>query len=250
MKTITIIKVLIFCGLLTIKGSDADTQTLTVYSIPSNASVLIDDVKVGTTPFRVKGLSGQNAVIQIHINSLESVLIDHVFQVSESVYVDLTQGMVIDAMSFWQQRTVTIEPEIIVDSTVYSEETDYTTFEAEDPPDFDEQTEYYTDQEVNQNAIVLTQPPIGSIPVEIIQLNMQGSAVFRIFINAEGLVDNAEPVEGTGNEVLDRYIIQMIKGSFWEPAIKNGVPVRFTRTLDLEYNTSAIRFRFIDIERL
>jgi TonB family protein len=247
MKTIIFFTVL--NPLLLFLAEMCNAQTVTVYSIPSDAAVIVNDIEVGNTPYRLEGQTGQKAVVQVQKNALTTVLINHVFEENQAVFVDLNEGRVIDESSFWRQRSAKI-PETVTDTVFDSDDTEQTVDVETDEPDVDQPMVFYSDKDVDQQATVLKQPPIGSIPVDIIQLDMQGSAMFSVFIDSEGQVVKAETVESTGDDSLDRYVIQMIKGSFWAPARKDGIPVGYTRNLTLEYNTAAVRFRFTDIERL
>lgn len=109
------------------------------------------------------------------------------------------------------------------------------------------ESQYYTDDQVDQKARVFSQPLLGDIPVEIINLDMSGVAEFTIFINTEGDVEKVDIVTGTGNQNLDEYVIKMIGRSFWEPAKIAGKPVGYRRNLTLDYNTKAVRFNYPDL---
>jgi len=106
---------------------------------------------------------------------------------------------------------------------------------------------YYSSSEVSRVATVFSPPSLGNIPVEIINLNLKGTAEYGIFIKPEGEVARVEVIQGTASDKLDEYIIGMIEKSFWESAKKDGVSVGFTRKITVEYNTSAIKFTFTDL---
>ncbi|MBN1297097.1 energy transducer TonB, partial [bacterium] len=111
------------------------------------------------------------------------------------------------------------------------------------------ETEYYTIQEVDAPARIFTPPSPGNIPLEIINLNLQGEAVFAVFIMPTGEVGRVDVITGTGNTKLDDYVIPMIRKSFWEPAQKDGKAVGFTRNLTLDFFTTACKFDFTDLDQ-
>lgn len=106
---------------------------------------------------------------------------------------------------------------------------------------------YYSGNQVDRKAVVFKPPTPGDIPVDIINLKLSGIAEFMIFIDSEGNVDKVDVITGTENKGLDAYVIEMIKKSFWEPAIIDDKPVGYERQLTLDYNTAAIRFTFPDL---
>lgn len=106
---------------------------------------------------------------------------------------------------------------------------------------------YFTAKQVDRPAKVFTPPTMGNISVDIINLNLKGSATFNVFIGESGDVDKVETIQSTGNNDLDQYVMKMIKKSFWEPAKKGGNPVKFVRPLKLEFYTLTCRFDFPNI---
>ncbi|MGB3977240.1 MAG: energy transducer TonB [bacterium] len=104
--------------------------------------------------------------------------------------------------------------------------------------------QYYSEKQVDRKAVVFKPPMPGDMPIEIINLNMSGIAEYMIFIDQEGNIDKVDIITGTGNQSLDTFIIQMIKKSYWEPAIIDEKPVGYERSLTVDYNTAAIRFTF------
>jgi TonB family protein len=109
------------------------------------------------------------------------------------------------------------------------------------------ENQYYNDEQVDRKATVYSPPPLGDIPVDIINLELSGVAEFTVYINTEGNVEKVDIVSGTGNQSLDEYIIKMIRKSYWEPAANAGKPVGYMRNLTLEYNTKAVRFNYPDL---
>ncbi len=112
-----------------------------------------------------------------------------------------------------------------------------------------DQTVFYTESQVDQMAQVFSSPPVGNIPLEIINLNLKGTAKFSVFIQSDGSVARVEVVESTGSQKLDDYIIPMIMKSYWEAAKKAGDPVGFTRTISLDFFTTACKFQFPDLDQ-
>ncbi|MBN1879312.1 energy transducer TonB [bacterium] len=111
-----------------------------------------------------------------------------------------------------------------------------------------DETVYFTESQVDEKALVFSPPNMGNIPLEIINLNMKGTAKFKVFIKPDGSVARVSVVDSTGSQKLDEYIVPMILKSFWEPAKKNGNPVSYQRDLSLEYYTTACKFQFFDLE--
>lgn len=63
-------------------------------------------------------------------------------------------------------------------------------------------------------------------PLELWDANVEGVAVVRVLVNVEGGVDSAMIGEGSGNAVLDSAALQGAWEMEFEPALKNGEPVR------------------------
>lgn len=63
-------------------------------------------------------------------------------------------------------------------------------------------------------------------PVELWDANVEGVALVRVLVNVEGVVDSAMIAEGSGNAALDSAALRGAREMEFEPARKNGEPVR------------------------
>lgn len=63
-------------------------------------------------------------------------------------------------------------------------------------------------------------------PVELWDANVEGVALVRVLVTAEGVVDSATVAEGSGNAMLDSAAVRGARKMEFEPARRNGEPVR------------------------
>ncbi len=106
---------------------------------------------------------------------------------------------------------------------------------------------YYTADQVDKTARIFSPPSPGNIPLHVINMNLQGEATFKVYINPAGNVTHVDVLKSTGNDSLDEYVVPMIEKSFWEPAKKEGESVGFVRNVTLDFYTTACKFDFTDL---
>ena len=71
----------------------------------------------------------------------------------------------------------------------------------------------------------VTETPV-EYPFELWDANVEGVALVRVLVNVEGGVDSAMIAEGSGNAALDSAALRGAREMAFEPARRNGQPVR------------------------
>ena len=66
----------------------------------------------------------------------------------------------------------------------------------------------------------------GEYPIELWDANVEGVAFVRVLVNTEGGVDSVMIAEGSGNALLDSAAVRGAREMAFEPARRNGKPVR------------------------
>ena len=90
--------------------------------------------------------------------------------------------------------------------------------------------------EIESPSLRFTETPV-EYPVELWDRNVEGVALLRVLVNAEGGVDSVMIAEGSGEAALDSAALKGGWKMEFEPARRNGkpvtvwarVPVRFSR---------------------
>ena len=81
------------------------------------------------------------------------------------------------------------------------------------------------DAEVADPVPLFTETPV-EYPVELWDANVEGVALVRVLVNLEGGVDSAMIAEGSGNAALDSAALRGAREMLFDPARRNGQPVR------------------------
>ncbi|MBN1552791.1 energy transducer TonB [bacterium] len=100
---------------------------------------------------------------------------------------------------------------------------------------------------VESRPKIIQPPKITFIPNEIQNLDLKGSAVYKVSIDSSGQVSDVSIVQSSGNQELDQWLIPFIKDTYWEPATMESKPIACWRNLELSFYTLACRFDFVNI---
>ncbi|MCY4574927.1 MAG: energy transducer TonB [Gemmatimonadetes bacterium] len=79
--------------------------------------------------------------------------------------------------------------------------------------------------EVAEPVLRFTETPV-EYPVDLWDANVEGVALVRVLVNVEGVVDSVTIAEGSGNAALDSAALRGAREMEFEPARRNGEPVR------------------------
>jgi TonB family protein len=94
----------------------------------------------------------------------------------------------------------------------------------------------------------IIQPPrINSVPLQIQNLNLKGTAVFSVSIQTDGTVSHVDVITSSGENQLDEWLIPFLIKTFWEPASRDGQPVACSRQLTVRFYTMGCSFEFPDL---
>ncbi len=81
------------------------------------------------------------------------------------------------------------------------------------------------ESEIESPSLRSTETPV-EYPVELWDRNVEGVALLRVLVNAEGGVDSVMIVGGSGEAALDSAALRGGWKMEFEPARRNGKPVR------------------------
>lgn len=73
-------------------------------------------------------------------------------------------------------------------------------------------------------------------PIELWDANVEGVAFVRVLVNTEGGVDSVMIAEGSGNASLDSAAVRGARVMAFEPARRNGKPVRVWARIPVHFS--------------
>ena len=73
-------------------------------------------------------------------------------------------------------------------------------------------------------------------PIELWDANVEGVAFVRVLVNTEGGVDSVMIAEGSGNASLDSAAVRGARVMAFEPARRNGKPVRVWARIPVHFD--------------
>lgn len=88
---------------------------------------------------------------------------------------------------------------------------------------------------VDQQSADLSNNPSPKYPAESVRLRHQGTVMLRLFVDAEGRVDQVELVKSSGHHELDQSAILAVQKWRGQPATRAGVAVASTEILPVRF---------------
>ncbi len=250
---------------------------LTVQSIPDSATVKINGVNKGVTPVLLTFKINSLMKIEIVKIGFDPIILDYQVSEEDTLIFDLATGEQVDEVKYLKQllmgskqtesqpsadarsepaveeATPEPTPELILEPTPVPETptplptvVPTSTPEPAEVPVAEIGTIYMVD-ELDKKPVIIQPPKIGSIPVNIQNLNVKGNVTFNVVIGVEGNVVASEIVVSSGEKDLDDWILPKLKTAFWEPGELNGEPVACRISLEMNFHTLACRFHFTNI---
>ena len=89
--------------------------------------------------------------------------------------------------------------------------------------------------EVAEPVPRFTETPV-EYPVDLWDANVEGVTLVRVLVSVEGVVDSAMIAEGSGNTALDSAALRGAREMEFEPARRNGEPVRVWARIPVHFS--------------